>query len=1343
MKRNSKILLLLAVLLSGILGVYFIGCEGDDTTIIESPEVDKVVGSIEGIISDAFDNQPLPNVRVFWINGDVRDSVITDDKGYFLIDDKLASGDYKLTVEVSGYATTRVMVHIPTFDEILSDIDETAHGTIEYRATICDLLLFRLCAGIEGQVFAGSPLSDMGKEGESQVADDDTLVSPAGNVEVQLEYNLSDFYDKWYDRLNNCTGSKWVSFDVVPHRYVTTTDQSGHYVFNNVPCVPDYSDYYYGSVVKLRVLPFSYGDSSYSEVVADVDMVCCETVTQPNIYAPLDCSDVPQVLRTNFDINGLVPFHYDSVLRVTFSEPMDTVGFSVHLEPYSDTAWLVDLNWLNDNQVLEIDPLFTLLTDKSWYMVLTGKSQDGCPTNNRSWYFEFVTKDGISLMVTNFQGSCDCNNYRFPLDSPLVLTFNMPPVINSSLGVLKLEDWTDYPDIYLVDIDSQVVGNDLIVTPDNPLEPSHTYRLTYKLFSSIPGDYVSGYMELCTETDTVPPGVVSGFALDEAPDWTADWNTTMIHFKWNTVPGADGYKIYAKDNNRNTDFIVVGTFPHKDYLQYQMDSVVLPEQFDLYFDDSVQSPFSGGTVIEFDIRAYKNDPCGGVIEGPFTGSVIPVQDETPPAFDVTVCGSADNYLGTAASVLTVDIGGTWTEDGNPVSPYTGMLEYCEGSGNPTFTFVEGGGDASYVLPTNAVSWTWDADLRDGTGTITVPAGMVGAGDYFIVQISDNSGNVGVDTVRLTPFIDITRPTSTDTTFEFPSGIIEWADSTGDSNCETQMNTFTIYISWDNGVTWVDTIENVTSPYTYSGLLNDTLIVNGTALIGIEDYNNPSWRWLSEPFTVNGIMITSPDSASYFNMTDTIFDAGNTDSTLVPIAWNSTSFISEVVISYSDNNGATWNAVDTVANTGTYDFYPPDIGADYDCWLRVADADADGRPQNSTSWYFHVNHDTVIFASPSAGEIITGGTLAYDITWNNGTPFDTLPSLLDIDYAIDAQTDTNWIELANATENDGVFTWDTIPYNNPTDFALLRIVTGDSTEYISDFFSISGLKLTAPVGGEDWDVGSSQTITWDRYGGFSGNVDIYYSTDGGANWTPIATDQPNTGSYNWTVPNAPTDQAMIKVQERNGLIYDVSDNVFTIAGIIVTLPNGGETWLVGRADSVMWNVIGDIGDSIGISYSIDNGVTFDSTLTPNPIANSGLHVFTVPTFAGLPYNQCYVRVYDWNGTAADTSDAVFTIDQPYITITAPVSTDTLQMGTSFNITWDTLGLRATSLEIRLSTDGGTTFPLVIDTVSAQSTSYLWNIPNLGSSTLPNCMIRIEELDIPNPLNDESDVFVIIP
>ncbi|MFQ6009014.1 MAG: carboxypeptidase-like regulatory domain-containing protein, partial [Candidatus Zixiibacteriota bacterium] len=94
MKRNSKLLVLLAVLLSGILGVYFIGCEGDDTTIIEPPLEDKVLGSIEGVVTDAVSNEPLPNVRVAWRpqHSDETHSVTTDSIGYFLIDDDLPSG---------------------------------------------------------------------------------------------------------------------------------------------------------------------------------------------------------------------------------------------------------------------------------------------------------------------------------------------------------------------------------------------------------------------------------------------------------------------------------------------------------------------------------------------------------------------------------------------------------------------------------------------------------------------------------------------------------------------------------------------------------------------------------------------------------------------------------------------------------------------------------------------------------------------------------------------------------------------------------------------------------------------------------------------------------------------------------------------------------------------------------------------------------------------------------------------------------------------------------------------------------------------------------------------------
>jgi hypothetical protein len=65
------------------------------------------------------------------------------------------------------------------------------------------------------------------------------------------------------------------------------------------------------------------------------------------------------------------------------------------------------------------------------------------------------------------------------------------------------------------------------------------------------------------------------------------------------------------------------------------------------------------------------------------------------------------------------------------------------------------------------------------------------------------------------------------------------------------------------------------------------------------------------------------------------------------------------------------------------------------------------------------------------------------------------------------------------------------------------------------------------------VGTVKTITWTNNGGFNRNVTIELSTDGGASYpTAIATNVPNTGSYNWTVPNLATSTARVRVREAN-------------------------------------------------------------------------------------------------------------------------------------------------------------------------------------------------------------------
>jgi hypothetical protein len=64
-------------------------------------------------------------------------------------------------------------------------------------------------------------------------------------------------------------------------------------------------------------------------------------------------------------------------------------------------------------------------------------------------------------------------------------------------------------------------------------------------------------------------------------------------------------------------------------------------------------------------------------------------------------------------------------------------------------------------------------------------------------------------------------------------------------------------------------------------------------------------------------------------------------------------------------------------------------------------------------------------------------------------------------------------------------------------------------------------------------GANTTITWSNPTGFSRNVSIELSTDGGTSFpTIIASDVVNTGSRAWTVPNISTTQARIRVREHD-------------------------------------------------------------------------------------------------------------------------------------------------------------------------------------------------------------------
>ncbi len=99
--------------------------------------------------------------------------------------------------------------------------------------------------------------------------------------------------------------------------------------------------------------------------------------------------------------------------------------------------------------------------------------------------------------------------------------------------------------------------------------------------------------------------------------------------------------------------------------------------------------------------------------------------------------------------------------------------------------------------------------------------------------------------------------------------------------------------------------------------------------------------------------------------------------------------------------------------------------------------------------------------------------------------------------------------------------------------------------------VPAVQVTSPVGGELLVSGTNHAITWvasDTDNAVIPQIDLYYSTDGGDNYTHIVTTS-DDGSYNWMVPDVSSDEALVKVVATSSdtdQAESVSAGVFAIA-----------------------------------------------------------------------------------------------------------------------------------------------------------------------------------------------------
>ena len=114
-------------------------------------------------------------------------------------------------------------------------------------------------------------------------------------------------------------------------------------------------------------------------------------------------------------------------------------------------------------------------------------------------------------------------------------------------------------------------------------------------------------------------------------------------------------------------------------------------------------------------------------------------------------------------------------------------------------------------------------------------------------------------------------------------------------------------------------------------------------------------------------------------------------------------------------------------------------------------------------------------------------------------------------------------------------------NNDNNFGFYYLGAMRVAYAAEDPVGPSSLALVTPNGGEVWQQSRTTTIFWNSSN--IGDLLLEYSTDGGATYTNIATVPGFLQAYEWTVPNTPTTEALVRISADD--LSDVSEAPFTI------------------------------------------------------------------------------------------------------------------------------------------------------------------------------------------------------
>ncbi len=251
---------------------------------------------------------------------------------------------------------------------------------------------------------------------------------------------------------------------------------------------------------------------------------------------------------------------------------------------------------------------------------------------------------------------------------------------------------------------------------------------------------------------------------------------------------------------------------------------------------------------------------------------------------------------------------------------------------------------------------------------------------------------------------------------------------------------------------------------------------------------------------------------------------------------------------------------------------------------------------------------------------------------------------------------------------------------------------------------------------------------------------------------------SSGSYTWSIPSDITNkvgsingnyQIYFAQSQTNNYVYPYTDNTFRIIStvstqpsVVVTMPNGGETYTAGGSISIVWKKSGVSiqNDNNTFLYAVDSK-GYQTTVASNLADNQTSYTWSTSGVAPGSYKIRLNVVYN-GAVLEDYSDGYFTISG-VATTTPALSAPTLvspSNGTTVNSTsptlqWSSSGVSTAaptywSQALQVATDPGFS-NLIVNKSAIDGASRQYSLSNLSGGTTYYWRVEVSNINGESP------------